>query len=119
MITEEILMDDNPEVREYLFPVSFAAILALIGIAFVLVWWPEWRVFWSAGLIAVAVVVVTAAMDHRRREHARIDAEDARNEAFREALKRNPVGAILQPDGAQYARITHISVTSTTPEDAA
>lgn len=109
-------MDDTPEVREYLFPVSFAAILALIGIAFVLVWWPEWRVFWSAGLIAIAVVVVTAAMDHRRREHARIDAEDALKAAFHEAMRLNPMGQILQPDGAQYARITHISVT--TPDDA-
>ena len=92
-----MIEDPDLDVREYLFPVSFAAILTLIGVAFVLVWWPDWRVFWSACLLAVGVVVVTAAMDHRRREHARVEAEDAQQAAFQEAMKSHPVGRILQP----------------------
>lgn len=125
MINEETDMDDTPEVlvfpevQEFAAPVSLATICTLLAITIGFVWGMDWRIFWTACVVGFGVVVVTLALDHRRREQATFDAEDALKAAFGEAMRLNPMAQILQPDGAQYARITHIGVTSTPPEDAA
>jgi hypothetical protein len=87
--------DDNQiEVREYALPVLIGMVCALLALTIGFIWGMDWRVFWTACVLAVGVVVVTAALDHRRREHA---VDEARNEAFRAAMQRHPVGRILQP----------------------
>lgn len=102
MINEETDMDDTPEVQEFAAPVSLATILTLLAITIGFVWGMDWRIFWTACVVGFGVVVVTLALDHRRREQAEFDAEDAMNAAFQEAMKRNPVGQILQPtEGAR------------------
>lgn len=90
------MTDDDyltPPVREYAAPVALAAICLLLLLTIGFIWGMDWRVFWTACVLAVGAVVVTAAMDHRRREHARVEVEDA----HRAAVQRHPLGRLLQP----------------------
>lgn len=95
----------TPPVREYVAPVALAAICLLLLLTIGFIWGMDWRVFWTACVLAVGAVVVTAAMDHRRREHARVEAEEAQEEAFQAAMKRHPVGRILQPQAGARVEI--------------
>jgi len=93
MSDDEVTEALKPTVAEYTAPVLLGAILVLLGLGVALIWGLDWRVFWSACVLAIAAVIAAAFGDGRRKEHARL----AREAAFRQAMANNPMGRILQP----------------------